>query len=212
MHRKIFSRSTGGCWKNALKKAKFDDFREMMRLKLHGKVCRNGWKIRLERRGRGGYFRKWRSVFREWNGWCVKMKWGCVVVVLDWATNSFLVYLIYSRFYSRLSFIQFKRGHVNLVEWNRRHDEMALAQRVGKNFTKRIIFILSPNLLPNYSPSHNFNRKISNQHSLNVFWPPIWPPIWLPVITLIVAFIIGFTVAVAVAEFSSVTELFPKWK
>ena len=97
------------------------------------------------------------------------MEWGCVVVVLDWATNSFLVYLIYSRFYSRLSFIQFKRGHVNLVEWNRRHDEMALAQRVGKNFTKRIIFILSPNLLPNYSPSHNFNRKISNQHSLNVF-------------------------------------------
>ena len=118
------------------------------------------------------------------------MKWGCVVVVLDWATNSFLVYLIYSRFYSRLSFIQFKRGHVNLVEWNRRHDEMALAQRVGKNFTKRIIFILSPNLLPNYSPSHNFNRKISNQHSLNVFWPPIW----LPVITLIVAFIVGFIV------------------
>ena len=63
------------------------------------------------------------------------MKWGCVVVVLDWATNSFLVYLIYSRFYSRLSFIQFKRGHVNLVEWSCRHDEMALAQRVGKNFS-----------------------------------------------------------------------------
>jgi hypothetical protein len=55
---KIFSRSTGGCWKNALKKAKFDDFREMMRLKLHGKMHNGGEKMRFDGRGRGGYFRK----------------------------------------------------------------------------------------------------------------------------------------------------------